>query len=124
MRAHGRPVEEVERPIDLALLLERCQAALPDAGPLPAIAAAGDRLPRAKAFGQIAPGRSRFRNPQDTIKDRSMILVGPARSWAFRREHGRHLRPLLICQFMSSHVPILPPLCTHALAIVYLQSHR
>jgi hypothetical protein len=89
MGANDRTIDTVLLPIDLAdsvsLLLQGFQDSLPDAGFDPPVKSARDRTPRAIAFGQISPRRTRSQNPQDTIENQAMILRWTTHLWLLRR---------------------------------------
>jgi len=106
MRSHGTPIEKVHRPINRSLLLQRLQDALPHAGLLPAVKATGDGAPGTKAFREIAPGRAGFQQPHNGIQNGSMVFGRPTRGGALGRQEGGDLRPLFVCQFMSSHTSV------------------
>jgi hypothetical protein len=68
-----RAIHKVHRPIYASVtvceLLQRSQDTLPDAGVLPAVEAAGDRMPRTILFGQVPPGCAGGQDPKDAIED-------------------------------------------------------
>lgn len=91
-------IDGMEVPIELsggiALLLQGLQDALPDPRLLPAIKAAGDRVPGAVALGQISPRCSSSQDPQDPIDDQAMIFGWTACFWLLRRKQGEPISPI------------------------------
>jgi len=90
MRSNHGAIDRVFFPIDLsrgiALLLQRLQNFLPNAGFDPAIEAACHRSPGAIVVGQISPRRSRPHDPEDPIEDEAMIVGWTPSLWLLRRQ--------------------------------------
>jgi hypothetical protein len=58
----------------------------------------------AVAFGQVPPGSARAVNPENTVKDCSMIAVGPSSlAGALGREEGLNANPFFIGYIKTSH---------------------
>jgi hypothetical protein len=80
MRSDNRAIDGVPRPIDRApgigVLLEARQDPIPDPRFLPAVEPAGHRPPWAIAVRQIAPRSTGLENPENTVDDPSMVMVG------------------------------------------------
>lgn len=78
---HGT-IDKVDGPIELILgvgvSLEGRQDAIPDARLTPAIEATGDGFPWPIALGHIPPWRPGPQNPDDTVDDRPMVMIGSA----------------------------------------------
>ncbi len=70
-------IDIVNCPVHLArgigLLLDDLKEMLPDAGLAPAIEAAGHGAPGAIVVGQITPGCTGTKKPQDAVEDASMV---------------------------------------------------
>jgi hypothetical protein len=116
-----RPIDVVLLPIHLATRicpsLQLGQDTRPQPAALPPIGARGDGLPRPVAFGQVAPRCSSLGDPEYAVDDMSMIMEGAAAaSRVARRHERRELCPLVIGQFMTSHVCHSTAFGKHALA--------
>ena len=57
----------------VGLLLDRRKEASPDARLAPAVEAAGDGLPGAIPFGQVAPGSAGAEDPEDAVEDAAVV---------------------------------------------------
>jgi hypothetical protein len=72
-----RAIDVVDGPVDLAigvgLRLHGRQELTPDASLLPAVEATGHGPPRAIALGQIPPGSPGAQNPENPVKNATMI---------------------------------------------------
>jgi hypothetical protein len=106
-------VNVLRRPVQLtgrvALLLERGQHRVPDAGGSPAVEAGGHALPGAVALGQIAPLRAGGVDPEHGIDHLAVIAGGSAALWFLRWQQGCQPRPLGIREFMAvCHTRSLP----------------
>jgi hypothetical protein len=108
MHTDARAIDAMQRPIQRAVLLrlpeEGVQHALPDACSTPAIETIRHRLPRTETLRQIPPGNARLGQPQQTIEDASVGVVGA--TWPPGTQ-GRQQRldscPLFIGEFMAVH---------------------
>jgi hypothetical protein len=103
---HGA-IDIMHIPVQLAmgvgLGLHCREELLPDASPLPAVEAAGDRAPRAIALGQIPPGSPGAQNPENAIEDTSMINSRSTGLGFLWREQRLEPLPLRIGQVSSVH---------------------
>lgn len=103
------PIQVASR---ISLGLHSGEEVVPDAGFLPAIEPGRDSGRRTRAVGQVGPGRAGPQNPQDTVDDRAMIVVGsPARTafgGALRWEQGLELLPLFVSYVTSMHARSIP----------------
>jgi len=77
---------------------------LKDAARIPAREPIVNRLPRAKADGQIAPRCASFRDEQDRIEEGSHRHRGPAASTLRRRKQWLQSSPLVFSQFVTVHL--------------------
>jgi hypothetical protein len=107
MSAHDRPIDEVNFPVQRALLvahsLQLRQHLVPDAGLAPALEAAVNRRPAAIPFRQIAPRRTRAQDPENAVDDRAMVAVRPSGPRLLRRKQWFQPLPLFVRQVMSVH---------------------
>jgi hypothetical protein len=75
--SYDRPIDKMEVPVELAcrigLLLDGGKKPVPDAGLAPAVKTARYRLPGAIALWQITPRRPGAEEPQDAIKNATVI---------------------------------------------------
>src|SRR5581483_4733815 len=115
-------IDEVQGPIQVAaricIRLHGPEDTRTDAAELPAPKAAVHGLPAAKAFGQVAPRRTRFGQPVQGVEDLAMVAVGPAAPGLDRWQQWLQACPLCIGKFVSSHtirIYRFYELCKHAL---------
>jgi hypothetical protein len=113
-------IDEVLLPIDLAtrigLSLQLGQDARPKPASLPPREARGDRLPRPIVLGQVAPGRPSLGDPKHAVDDAPMVVErAAASSREARRQERGESHPLVIGQFMTSHVRYSTAFSEHAL---------
>lgn len=105
--AHDRASAIVADPIEVAagirLRLEGVQHPWEPAGLLPAIEAAGHRLPRAIALREVPPGRAGAQEPYDAVENGAMGMGGPPR---FRFLRGEQRLPPL--PWPISYIPSVP----------------
>ena len=111
MGADDGSIDEVALPIDLSLrirlLLESSQDPIPDARFLPPIEATGDGAPGAIALRQIPPGSTGLENPEDSVDDPPMVVVGTANPGLLRWEQGLQALPLRFGQCVSFHTSMV-----------------
>ena len=113
--ANARPVNEVQRPVEvptgLGLVLEACQDLLPEAGPLPAAKTAVQRLPVAKVAGRVAPRGAGAEAPKNAVEHLAKVRIGATGRWSRRRELALQMVPLGIGEIvtMDVHLFILHP---------------
>lgn len=113
---HGQRASE--RTIIGRLRVQLAQDLIPDAGWLPAAAAAVDGAPRPVAFGEVAPRGTSAQDPVDAIADGAVILVRATGVGFLGWQERREARPLRVGQVMSMQAPSLPlhhRLCRHTL---------
>src|SRR5260221_1559374 len=100
MSTHNAASHILYCPIQLLLIirlaLQRVQYSLPNPGFLPAIETAGNRCPLAIPFRHISPRCSGWINPQHSVDNGPMIVVGMSGMWLLRREDTNQTRPLLV----------------------------
>jgi hypothetical protein len=125
MGSNDRAIDRVHRPVQLAsgsgLLVDGRKEALPDAGFLPAIEAAGHGAPRTRAFGHIAPGSTGTQQPHDAVEEASMVQSRLAGLRFLRGKQRLEPLPWRIRAFFVFHPdewtsPVR--VCKHALAFL------
>ena len=84
-------------------ILQFLENALPDAFLRPAAKATEDRIPLAKACGQVAPRRAGAVDPQHGVDKEAIVPGGYASVGGFSWEQMGDLSKLLVGDFMSSH---------------------
>ena len=113
------PVEQASL---ISLLLQSIEDALPEALLTPAIEAAGERGPGARALRDIAPGSAGAVKPEQTIDDAAMAKEGSAALASLRRTFGWQERLksfiLSICQVMSIHNLAVYRVCEQTLVLL------
>jgi hypothetical protein len=97
--------QPVEPAIRIRLLLEGVKELLPDARPPPAIEAAGHRAPRTIPFWEIPPGGAGAEDPEDAVKDGTVVMGRAPNRWLLGWEQGLEPLPLLVRQIASVHTP-------------------
>jgi hypothetical protein len=104
---HHSVVDDVQAPVEpplaLDLALQSHESSIPGPGPLPAVEAAGNRLPRAEALGQAVPGAPGAQHPEQTVADGTMVVGGAARAGLLGREQWARPLPLRVRQFVLCH---------------------
>src|SRR5689334_4046517 len=107
VRANDGAIDEMERPIEIAILvglgLKVRKDAVPDAFLTPAVIARRDGTDWAIAFRQIGPGRASAQNPQDPVDNAAMVVIGSASPRFLRGQQRFEPRPLFVSQFISAH---------------------
>src|SRR5215217_2646201 len=83
--------------------LQRGKDAIPHPRPLPAVEAAGDRLPRVVALRQGPPRAARAQDPEDAVEDGAVVVGGTAGAGLLRREQGTQPFPLCVGQLARFH---------------------
>jgi hypothetical protein len=77
VRTDDGAIHIVDSPVQVlcgvGLLLDRGKEASPDACLAPAVEAAGDGLPGAIPFGQVAPGSAGADDPEDAVEDAAVV---------------------------------------------------
>src|SRR5829696_1035771 len=103
---HGA-IDEVETPVEpplrVRLPLESSQDPVPDPCLLPAVEAGRDRLPRAIALRQGAPGTARIQDPEDAVNDGAMVPGGTTSVGLLRWKQREKSFPLHVSQFVRCH---------------------
>lgn len=97
---HHRPIDTVGLPVKLALRvglgLDGGQNPVPNAFLAPARKAARHGPAPTIPLRQVVPGRSRSKNPQDTVNNRAMVVIRMSYSWFARRQQRLQPLPLRI----------------------------
>ena len=105
--SHDRAIDKMEVPVELpgriTLLLDGSKEPVPDAGLAPAVKAAGHCLPGAIALRQITPGRPGAEEPQDAIKNATVVYRRTSGLRFLGRKQRLELLPLLVRKFMSMY---------------------
>ena len=81
--------------------VEPLQNAIKKPDGLPLAKPVADCFPRAVAFGQTAPSRSRAKNSEDAVQDGSVATMGTTHRLV--REKIRDQLPLIVGQFVAAH---------------------
>ena len=113
MGADAGAVHRDDPPFQLArsvgVALERLEHPLPDALAPPAQEAVVAGVPRAVAFGQIAPARAGAQHPENAVEHLAMILILAAALSLGGGQQGRQAFVFLICQVCAFHSGIYLP---------------
>ena len=111
MRPHYRAIHvmhfPVQAPSAIRLLLDGGEEPLPDPGLPPALAAAGDGLPRPIPRREIAPGSARPQDPEHPVDNPPMIVRGAPGPRALGWQQRGQPCPLLVGQITSVRTVIL-----------------
>lgn len=111
VRTDRGAINEVHLPVEdtalIGILLECVQDLVPDPGQLPAAESRMDGAPRAKAFGEVAPGSTGGEDPQHAVDHEAVVARGTSGAWSLWWEHWLEPLPLVISECMSIHPPTL-----------------
>jgi len=101
MSADDGAIDEVQAPVNLAtpvgLGLQGFQDTRPDAGLAPPIKPAGHGADGALALRQVLPGGTGSQDPENSVHNGSMIVVGAPGFGLLRRQQRFQPSPLLLC---------------------------
>jgi hypothetical protein len=89
-------------------------------GCAPALATAGHRTPRPRAFRPIAPRGTGAQHPHDAVEEASMSQSGSTRERFLRWKQRLEPFPLRVGEFFAFHTGACPPparVCQHALVL-------
>lgn len=111
VRADHGAVDEVPTPVELSsevsLSLELVEQAAPDSSECPAAKADVDAVPLTVAFRQVTPWCAGCEDPEDSVENSAVVVVGPPSGLLLRQE-GCKAVPLLVGQVMTAQCIKLP----------------
>ena len=100
MGAHGRRIDH--HPLQIRLL-QRIKDAFLNAVLGPSVVALEDRVPVAKALGQVAPGGTSARNPEHGVDKEAIVGGGATGIGRLAWKERRDVLPLVVTNGIASH---------------------